>query len=85
MALSGESVDQELRPVFSMQKVASRKDLNEKVLKMNMAVGKVNGEDGVLAHRIFPLRKFSSLVSHSKRGRSHRSQSEMACCWWYSK
>jgi len=84
VALSGESIDEKLGPLFAIQLVPSGKDLDKKVLKMDGAVGKVNGEDGKLAHRISPHRNFSSLVSQSEMGRSHRSQSERACCWRYS-
>lgn len=82
--LPSKGIDQELRSVFSIQMVASRKDLDEKVLEMNRAVGKINGKDGEKAHEVLPDLNFSNLASHSERGRSHRSQSERACCWRYS-
>jgi hypothetical protein len=50
VALSGESVDQELRPVFTVEAVLSREDLDEKILKMNRAVGKVDRKGRKIAH-----------------------------------
>lgn len=57
MPLSSKSVDQELRPVFSMEAILSREDLNEKVLKMNRAVGKVDGKRRKIAHWLRASRK----------------------------
>jgi hypothetical protein len=50
VALSGESVDQELWPVFTVEAVLSREDLDEKILKMNRAVGKVDRKGRKIAH-----------------------------------
>ena len=50
VALSGESIDEKLGPLFAIQLVPSRKDLDEKVLKMDGAVGKVNGKRRKIAH-----------------------------------
>ncbi len=50
VSVASEGVDQKLRSVFSMHTVASRKDLNEKVLKMNRAVGKVDGKRRKIGH-----------------------------------
>lgn len=50
MPVSSQSINQKFRPVFTVEAVLSREYLDEKILKVNGAVGKVDRKRWKIAH-----------------------------------